>query len=68
MLRKLRRKGVKTMKQDLLGDIAMQRSIAGWDISEIDDEQQYLLSKDHDQICEFFLGFISTRHAQRTWQ
>jgi hypothetical protein len=68
MLRKLRRKGVKIMKQDILGNIAMQRSIAGWDISEIDDEQQYLLSKDHDQICEIFLDFISTRHAQLTWQ
>ena len=43
------------MKQDMLGDIAMQRSLAGWDISEIDDEQQYLLSKDHDQLCEIFL-------------
>ena len=56
------------MKQDMLGDIAMQRSIAGWDISEIDDEQQYLLSKDHDQLFEIFLGFICTRHAQITWQ
>jgi hypothetical protein len=68
MLRKLRRKGVKIMKQDMLGDIAMQRSLAGWDISEIDDEQQNLLSKDHDQLCEIFLAFISTRHAQITWQ
>jgi hypothetical protein len=68
MLRKLRRKGVKIMKQDMLGDIAMQRSVAGWDISEIDDEQQYLLSKDHDQLCEIFLAFISTHHAQITWQ
>ena len=68
MLRKLRRKGVKTVIHDILGDIAMQRSIAGWDISEIDDEQQYLLSKDHDQLCEIFLAFISTRHAQITWQ
>ena len=56
------------MKQDMLGDIAMQRSIAGWDISEIDDEQQYLLSKDHDQLCEIFLAFISTLHAQIIWQ
>ena len=56
------------MKQDMLGDIAMQRSIAGWDISEIDDEQQYLLSKSHDQLCEIFLDFISTRHGQLTWQ
>ena len=56
------------MKQDMLGDIAMQRSLAGWDISEIDDEQQSLLSKDHDQLCEIFLAFISTRHAQITWQ
>ena len=56
------------MKQDMLGDIAMQRYIAGWDISEIDDVQQYLLSKDHDQLCEIFLDFISKRHAQLTWQ
>ena len=56
------------MKQDMLGDIAMQRSVAGWDISEIDDEQQYLLSKDHDQLCEIFLDFISTRYPQITWQ
>ena len=39
MLGKLRRKGAKILKQDMLGGIAMQRSIAGWDISEIDDEQ-----------------------------
>jgi hypothetical protein len=55
ILRKLRRKGAKILKQDMLGDIAIQRSIAGWDISEIGDEQQYLLSKDHVQLCEIFL-------------
>ena len=51
------------MKQDMLGDIAMQRSIAGWDISEIDDEQQYLLSKDHDQLCEFSWIYKLTSRA-----
>jgi hypothetical protein len=52
--------------QDILGDIAMQRSISNWTMCCIDAEQQYLMNKDSDQLCEIYLDLIGTRRAQIT--
>jgi hypothetical protein len=52
--------------RDILGDIAMQRSISNWTICCIDSEQQYLMNKDSDQLCEIYLDLIGTRRAQIT--